>query len=93
MKSMNIAWSAFAVCLLASAAGANELLPNGGFEELRSSDFMAGLEPKIPGILRRCGEVTVPGLGVWGTLGRRRLLGRRLRRRTLGQKLLPNHLP
>ena len=47
MKSMNIAWSAIAVCLLASAAGANELLPNGGFEELRSSDFMAGLEPKI----------------------------------------------
>ena len=47
MKPLAIAWLALAVCLLAPVARAAELVPNGGFEEMKRSDLVAGLDPKI----------------------------------------------
>jgi hypothetical protein len=45
MKPLAIAWLALAVCLLAPVARAAELVPNGGFEEMKRSDLVAGLDP------------------------------------------------
>jgi len=46
MKSLTTAFLALVVCFLAPAGRAAELVPNGGFEEMKTSGLLAGLEPR-----------------------------------------------
>ena len=93
MKWLNLVCSISAICLPGYCAQAAELVPNGGFEELKQVDLLGRLDARTRSFYAGTADSPFQGWAFGGGVGRRQLFGGRLRPGPRRPALLPDHLP